>query len=85
MSSSGDPSAAGLGGDDASGGMDIGSLHRLSLCDSGGDACFQQALQEASVVDARRLMADPIVSDVRLGMQLGSISVREGYSLTACI
>ena len=80
MSSSGDPSAAGLGGDDVSGGMDIGPLHRLFLCDSGGDASFRQALQEASIVDAR--MADPIVSDVRLSMQLGSISVGEGYSLT---
>ena len=43
---------------------------------------FRRALQEASLVEARWLMDDPIVKDVRLGLQLGSMSVKQCYSLT---
>ena len=82
MSSAGNDSAVGSGGNGLDGGMEIGSLHRLFLCETGGDVSFHRALQEASVVEARQLMSDPIVNDVRLGLQLGSIGVKKGYSLT---
>ncbi len=82
MSSVGDDSAVIQGGSGADGGMEIGSLHRLLQCDSSGDEGFRRALQEASLVEARWLMDDPIVNDVRLGLQLGSMSVKESYSLT---
>ena len=82
MSDAGNGPVVFQGGNVADGGMEIGSLHRLLRCDSSGEEGFRRALQEASVVEARRLMDDPIINDVRLGLQLGSMSVRKGYSLT---
>ena len=82
MSDAGNGSAALQSGSGADGGMEIGSLHRLLRCDAGGDESFRRALQEASLVEARWLMDDPVVNDVRLGLQLGSMSVKQCYSLT---
>ena len=82
MSDGGNDSGVVPGGDGANSGMEIGSLHRLLQCDSGGDEGFRRALHEASLVEARWLMDDPIVNDVRLGLHLGSMSVKQSYSLT---
>ena len=78
MSDAGNGSVVFQGGNGADGGMEIGSLHRLLRCDSSGEEGFRRALQEASVVEARQLMDDPIINDVRLGLQLGSMSVIVG-------
>ena len=63
--------------------MDIGSLHRM--IDQHGaqlDKDFVQSIREASYYETMDLMHDDEISRTRLGMQLGSISLADSYSLT---